>query len=460
MTEDVRPEVFALLEQHGYNSISFQVLESGFSYWFDALRAGCIAYADTGTAWVVAGAPIAPPERWPALVEDFRHAAVQARRRVVCFAVEQRFSEATGWPALQIGEQPVWEPTQWQATLATVPSLRRQVKRAVAKGVQVRMLDSARLLDSDAPERHAIEQLIARWRQTRGMAPMGFLVRVEPFVFSHARRYWGAYQGDKLVGFLSMVPIYARRGWLIDDLLRDPAAPNGTVELLVDAAMGAAAASGSAYVTLGLAPLAGSVSAWLRRARRLAGGLYDFRGLRAFKAKLRPAHWVPIFVAAPPGQSAWRTVYDVLVAFTPHGLWRFAWDTLRRGPTALVQALTVLLIPWTIALAAVDANTWFPAPWVQRFWVAFDIGLLAGLLVLCQRWRPRLATVLATAITGDAVVTLAEALWFAQPPGLVGDIVRASAVLAPTLAAGVLWAARARRAAGLQAPAKAERRVS
>ena len=48
--------VLDLLRQHGWNATSFQVLEPGFEYWFDA--DACVAYVDTGRAWVAAGAPI------------------------------------------------------------------------------------------------------------------------------------------------------------------------------------------------------------------------------------------------------------------------------------------------------------------------------------------------------------------------------------------------------------------
>ena len=57
--DDPRVRALALLKRHGYNATSFQTLERGFRYWFDGDEA-CVAYADTGSAWVVAGAPIAP----------------------------------------------------------------------------------------------------------------------------------------------------------------------------------------------------------------------------------------------------------------------------------------------------------------------------------------------------------------------------------------------------------------
>lgn len=72
----------AQLVRHGWNATSFQVLEPGFRYFWDGPDA-CIAYVDTGAAWVTAGAPLAEVARFAAAMERFCAAARAARRRVV-----------------------------------------------------------------------------------------------------------------------------------------------------------------------------------------------------------------------------------------------------------------------------------------------------------------------------------------------------------------------------------------
>ncbi len=47
---DARLAVLDLLRVHGWNATSFQVLERGFSYWFDPEADACVAYVDTGHA--------------------------------------------------------------------------------------------------------------------------------------------------------------------------------------------------------------------------------------------------------------------------------------------------------------------------------------------------------------------------------------------------------------------------
>jgi phosphatidylglycerol lysyltransferase len=442
-----RARVLALLRRHGWNATSFQILETGFRYWFDGDDA-CIGYVDTGRAWVAA-APVAAADRFEAVMAGFVAAATAAGRRVCCFGTEQRFVEATHWRALRIGDQPVWRPAEWDTILAGSRSLREQLRRGRAKGVTVRAVTPGEL-EPGHPIRSQLDALIVRWLASRTIAPMGFLVQVEPFSFVAERQYFAALLGDRVVGFLGVIPIYARRGWFYEDFLRDPAAPNGTVELLVDAGMRAAIAAGIEHVTFGLVPLAGDVGPWLRAARRWGRTLYDFDGLRAFKAKFRPGAWDPIFLSYPPQRSGVLALVDTLTAFARGGLLRFGIETVLRGPAIVVRLLAVLLVVWTAVLALPASARWFPSSAWQYGWVAFDVALAGALTILSFRWHRRLADLVATAVTADAVLTLGQAILYNVPrrDGPYDLVVIVIAVLAPTMAAVLLWNARAHRATG------------
>jgi phosphatidylglycerol lysyltransferase len=444
---DPRVRALAILKRHGYNATSFQTLEEGFRYWFDGDEA-CVAYADTGAAWVVAGAPIAPTDALGAVAARFEAAARAAGRRVCYFGVEQRMVAAGVGAALAIGVQPVWDPAAWPVALRSSSSLREQIRRARAKGVRVRLAGAAEVTDPASPARRALDALIARWLDARAMAPMGFLVDVQPFAFADERRYFLAERDGQLVGFLAAVPVYARDGWLFEDLLRDDAAPNGTTELLIDAAMREAAALHSGYVTLGLAPLGGGIDPRLRAVGALSAGLYDFEGLYLFKSKLKPHHWEPIHLVHPRGTSAVVALYDVLTAFARGSLTLYGLRTLLRGPAVVVRVLGLLLVPWTALLLAADPARWFAAPALRAASVVLNAVLGLGLWALARRWRPSLATALAVAVTADAALTAAHALAFGltRVRGAPDALLLLVSCLAPTLASAVLWNARARRA--------------
>jgi phosphatidylglycerol lysyltransferase len=436
--------VLALLKRFGWNATSFQILEPGFRYWFDGPDA-CVGYVDTGRAWVAAGSPVAAPERFAEVSARFAAAAAAAGRRVCCFATELRFHDAVQWSSLRVGDQPSWAPADWREVLRQSRSLREQLRRAHAKGVTVREPTLAEL-EPGQPTRIELDGLIARWLASRPIAPMGFLVHVDAFSFSDQRRYFIAERDGRAVAFLCAIPIYARPGWFFEDFLRDAAAPNGTVELLIDAGMRAAAAEDIPYVTLGLVPLSGEIGPWLRAARRWGQTLYDFDGLRAFKAKLKPRAWDPIFLSFPRG-SGFVAMFDTLTAFSRGGLLRFGLETLLRGPAIVMRVLAVLLLGWTALLALPGAAQWFPSPAWQWGWVGFDIVLAASLLALSYRWRAVLADVLATAVTADAVITLGQAIVYDLPRrrGPLDIAIAVIAVAAPTVAAILLWNARVHR---------------
>ena len=134
---DERARVLGLVQRFGWNATSFQVLEPGYRYFFADGAAG-VAFVDTGSAWVAAGAPLADEARFADVTAAFMRAARAANRRACFFATEDRFTRQVRLRSLLIGEQPVWEPARWDAALRSRSSLREQLRRARAKGVKVR----------------------------------------------------------------------------------------------------------------------------------------------------------------------------------------------------------------------------------------------------------------------------------------------------------------------------------
>lgn len=411
-----------MLRSFGWNATSFQILEPGFRYWFDEVDEGCVAYVDTGRAWVGAGAPVARESSMARVADSFVAAARARRRSALFFATEERFREHSPFSHLLIGEQPAWDPQQWPARLRQSSSLREQLRRARAKGVRIERIEPDQVSDRAAPLRQSLEHLIAHWRHSKAMPPMGFLVRVDPFQFVEERRLFVARgpaeaereAGGEILGFAAVAPVYARRGWFVENLIRSPRAPNGTMELLVDAALRDAAALGSEYVTLGLAPLMGGVTRSLHWASRYGSALYDFRGLRAFKAKFRPDTWAPVYLSYPPSSSAVGAVYHSLSAFAQRGLLRYGLETLLRGPDIVLRTLSLLLLPWSVLLA-IASPRWFPERWVQWSWVAFDLVLAVLLWSLAVSFRRWLSALLVSLVLSDALLTSLQALLFNLP---------------------------------------------
>jgi phosphatidylglycerol lysyltransferase len=453
-----RDAVLALLRRFGSDAMSFLALEADMQHWVDdpppAGTGGGVAYFDTGSAWVAAAGPIADAAECAAVAARFVAAGRARGRRASFFG--------TGAPLgprflhLLLGEEPIFRPEEWVANLPRRGRLREQLRRARAKGVTVRRVDADELVEGSAL-RVAIEGLAADWLRTRHMEPMTFLVALELFEAAGEHRYVVAERAGVPVGFLSAVPIYACDAWLVEDVVRAVDAPNGTTELLLDAFMRQVA--DASFVTLGLTPLSGAVAFPLRVARTLMRPLFDFSGLRAFRSRLHPEEWRPVYLVYPAGQRAVVPLVDALRAFANGRLLRFAARSVLAHPSGPPWLLALPLVPWTLALALLAV---LGRPSLLGFslgprcgWVAFDA--LLALILYRTAMRPRVGALLFATLlaTGDASLSILHLASVGYGDTPAERIMRFLALAAPTGGTFVLaWATyrAARSARALRRP--------
>jgi phosphatidylglycerol lysyltransferase len=431
-----RDSLLAALRAFGRDAVSYQALEPGLRHW--ATRGGVVSFCDTSGGWVATGGPLAELDEYPEVASRFVRDAASQGRRASFFACDDPASFGDRFSRLQLGEQPLWHPAEWQDTLRAHRRLREQLRRARAKGVHVRRVSTDELAEGGAL-RGTIEALAERWLGSRPMEPMSFLLTLALFEEAAIHRYYAAEREGVLVAFLSIVPIGADRGLLVEDLVRDRRAPNGTTELLFDLAMRDAAQDGIGTVTWGLAALAGRVTWPMRAIGALGRGLYDFRGLRAFKGRLHPREWQPVWLVYPRGQLWPLHLLDALRAFAGGSLVRFGWRTVAHRPLLLAWLLTLALIPWTVLLTILlafhAAVPLFGFPRSELLaWAAFD-ALFAFLLVRAFH-RPRASTylVLAFAAACDAALASLHLAHVGLGATSLAAIVRIASMVAPTLA--------------------------
>jgi phosphatidylglycerol lysyltransferase len=306
---------------YGRNATAFQILNPGIAYWFSARTDAVVGYVQRGRWLLVAGEPVCPAEALPAVIEEFE-ACARGRVCYVCAAEPMRelLAGSPHHAIVTLGAQPVWNPAGWPAILGSRRSLRAQLNRSINKGVQVESLPPA------AGASHAeIRQTLSDWLQTRRLPPMHFLV--EPDVLSgfvDDRLLFVARREDRIVAYLIASPVATRNGYLIEELVRSHRAPNGTSELLIDAAMRHFARIGCTWTTMGLVALASGSTrgnpAWLRVlmsiARAHANRFYNFRGLERFRAKMAPAYWENIYAISNEAHFSPQALYAMGGAFS------------------------------------------------------------------------------------------------------------------------------------------------
>jgi phosphatidylglycerol lysyltransferase len=324
----------------GWNSTSYQILNPGIKRWFAAADDAVAGFAAAVGVRVVAGAPVCAFERLQDVAAEFERDAEMAGERVCYFCAEERlesiFNDSPRRARVLLGAQPVWQPRGWAKLIETHKSLRAQLNRARNKGVTV-----AEWTIERASGNAALAEVLQLWLESKGLPPLHFLVEPNTLERLFDRRVFVAEREGCVVGFVVLSPVAKRNGWLFEQFVHRPGSPNGTVELMIDAAMRALAESNCDYATLGLSPLSSRAEtapfqnpfwlrvllAWMRvHGRRF----YNFDGLDAFKAKLRPEHWEPVFAISNEPRLSIKTLYAIASAFSGNapvrlvfgGLWR------------------------------------------------------------------------------------------------------------------------------------------
>ena len=312
---------------HGWNSTSYQIINPGIEHWFARKYEAVVGYVACRGVRVVAGAPVCANEYLPEVAAEFENDAAQTGERVCYFCAEARLesvysASSPSHSKILLGAQPIWQPKNWAEIVRRHKSLRAQLNRARNKGVKISEWSTEK-----ARNNPALIECLREWLAAKGLPPLHFLVEPDTLASLFDRRVFIAERGVEILGFVLLSPVKTRNGWLFEQFVHRPGAPNGTVELMIDAAMRALAQDGCDYATLGLSPLSTRATVapfrnplWLRILlawmRKHGQRFYNFEGLDAFKAKLQPESWEPIFAVSNEPRISPRTLYAIAAAFS------------------------------------------------------------------------------------------------------------------------------------------------
>jgi phosphatidylglycerol lysyltransferase len=325
----------------GWNSTSFQIVNPGIKRWFSNNGDAVVGYVPAAGFRIVAGAPVCPRPRLEDVIDEFESDARRDNQSVCYFCAESRLEEvvrnSSTHTKFVLGSQPTWDPQNWPEIVTGHKSMRGQLNRAKNKGVVI-----SEFKPSKAQADRRLDGCLHQWLAAKGLPPLHFLVEPETLNRLENRRIFVAERNSDVLGFVTLSPVAERQGWLFEQFPHRPGAPNGTVELTIDAAMRAIALDGCRYATLGLAPLSRRANvepfhnplwpdlilSWLgKHGQRF----YNFDGLDAFKAKLRPSRWEPVFAVSNESRVSFRTLYAIASAFSGNAPVRMLWNGLRKA---------------------------------------------------------------------------------------------------------------------------------
>src|SRR5258707_1385654 len=329
---DPTGELLRLQTLYGYNPHSLVSIAPGAMLWSSPDIAGAVIYGEFGRVWLAAGDPLAPLEDMAELARQFA-AFAKRKNRVVAFVPSCSAFAQVCVPgdliADKVGTSPYFDLETWKPRGDSGKKVRGGVNQARRAGVAIEVVPEG----IDEVLKKETAQLCMHWLGSRRAATtFGWLVALDPFLHSEYKKYFAARVNGKLVGFLAASPMPARRGWYLEDVLREPDAPQGTATLLVVEALANLKAEGAELATLGTSPLTNDgpvdvptehriVSRALDAASRRLGPFYNFEGLRRFKGKFAPSWWESEYVLSQRGVTMPHRVGHAIVrALVPGGI--------------------------------------------------------------------------------------------------------------------------------------------
>lgn len=312
-----------LILMHGWNSTCYQILNPGIELWISDEQNAVIGFVRSGKFAVVAGAPVCRLEALHIAIQEWTGYCQSQSLIPTYFGAETRlqtyFSSLSDDRIAYLGSQPEWSPIEFAHQVSSVPSLKAQLARAKNHGVTVRQLNPAEALNNAE-----IQSLIHDWLSKKGLPPLHFLVEPNTLEEVRDRKFFVAERHKQIVGCLNLCPIPARNGWLTEQFMRAPGAPNGVIELLLSVGIQTLVGEGANYITMGIVPL--GETRFARKQRVLNFGsrwvrahlnrFYNFQGLFHFKNKFRPTRWEPVVLISPFQSIGVKQVFAVVRAFT------------------------------------------------------------------------------------------------------------------------------------------------
>jgi lysylphosphatidylglycerol synthetase-like protein (DUF2156 family) len=230
------PAALSLLRRHSDHPSAFLTINQETVHYQSPGVEGLIAYRPAAGHLIQLCGPIAAPEERARLLRSFLDWAHQHGKRVVAVQVPRDDAELyrdSGFCVNQFGSSFSIDLEQFTLRGTRFFKLRNKVKRAQREGVTVAECGPQELQDPQIQA--ALGEIDQRWLRAKGrhVKELTFMIGERGGRGAPYRRAFVAYQGQRVVGYVTYSPSFgAQAGWLYDLTRRAPDAPPGTVELM------------------------------------------------------------------------------------------------------------------------------------------------------------------------------------------------------------------------------------
>lgn len=303
---DERARAVTIIKKYGSDTLSYFALRDSCHYFFDETKAAFLSYKVWGNVALVGADPVGPGALVSPLIERFlRHC--DSNRLTPCFlgisGDHLAVYQSHRLPILKIGEECLLKLQAFD-----VNTLKRKVRRAERHCLHLGFTSSM-FTGTQFPEslRQQAITVSDEWIRARGGIERGFSMTLGRFPNREEGdiRIILALDGSRVIGLLTLMPVYGAGGWSLDMMRRTDDAPNGLTEFMIIQGAKMLRDEGFKYMSLNFAALSDTeISMSEPRAMRLLRGLvfnnfswaFQMKTLYDFNAKFNPT-WKSRYVA-------------------------------------------------------------------------------------------------------------------------------------------------------------------
>ncbi len=289
MTEKEYAFRMDLLKKYGTNSFSSMLLYDELDLIPLTTVEGGVPMRRNGGIQLVFGEPLCAPENYHAAAQEL-FAKANKRSPILFLGVSDAFIAATkdlNVSSLPIGDDFIFDPKSYKPQGNKTKVIRVLRNQAVRAGVTVEEYFHEQ---TDETIEKEIQGVANRWLKSLGRFK-AHIQELDLFSAKHEKRFFYARCEGKMVGVISTLPIYGRNGLLFEDVIRDPEAPHGVMELLVLEILEKMKVDGYDAATFGISPridtssLSGSSRFIVSTAAKFADRFFGLQTLHHFRKK-------------------------------------------------------------------------------------------------------------------------------------------------------------------------------
>lgn len=336
-------QIIQLIQKYGFGSNAAMSLYEGFQFFtIPALNEhGAIAFYNTKSAWVGAADPLTSQSNLAAILSEFAKSANKNGKVAILVPTSTATAQVAkelGYRVIMVGSEPYFDLKRYPPSGNTWIDVVPTAKIFHQKGAKVSEFTPASL---DGARKAELDKILQEWLNSRKISPLGFLNRVEPWILAKEKKYFVIEDEQGPISFIAALPIWARKGWYLIDVLRRTSTPVGSTELLILQSMRLLSEQGFEQVSLGIAPLSGldqlapevadqKIHRFLQVVFEKGNQFYNFKTLEQFKQKFKPTSHEPAFLLFYPPRLRPKIAIGMLQAVLPNGILRTLISRLKR----------------------------------------------------------------------------------------------------------------------------------